>query len=207
MVKQKLILKRNPGEVFRQYLRYMLTRIDATLANLKNPKKSTLAYHRAEDFSVDLKILERGLTEAKCGNLSDTEIRPFRHMVDTFGFRTVSLDLRENTTVINSVLAEIWQALHQKTHLDIPDPRSKEWKNWIVDQLMQPLRVVPRFDNLSEQAQSTLAMLEQIKYFQRKLDSKAFGVFVLSMTQTSTDILGVYLVSKICWLIYRLRWT
>ena len=192
----KTFSQRNPGEVFRQYLRYMLTRIDNTLTNLKDPRKSKLAYHRAADLSVDLKILEQGLSDSKCGNLSDTNIRPLRHMVDTFGFRTVSLDLRENTTVINSVLAEIWQALHQKTHLDIPDPASAEWKNWVVDQLMQPLRVVPRFDNLSDQAQSTLAMLEQVKYFQRKLDEKTYGVFVLSMTKTSTDVLGVYLLAK-----------
>ena len=192
----KTYSKRNPGEVFRQYLRYVLTRIDATIENLQDPKKSKLAYHRAADLSVDLKILENGLTESKCGNLSDGNIRPLRHMVDTFGFRTVSLDVRENTTVINSVLAEIWQALHQRTHLDVPNFKSKEWNNWILDQLMQPLRVVPRFDNLSEQAQSTLAMLEQIKYFQRKLDPKTFGVCVLSMTQTATDVLGVYLLAK-----------
>ena len=60
----------------------------------------------------------------------------------------------------------------------MPDHKSQEWNNWIVDQLMQPLRVVPRFDNLSKQAQSTLAMLEQVKYFQNKLDPKAFGVCV-----------------------------
>ena len=188
--------QRNPGEVFRQYLRYMLTRLDSTLKNLNDPSKSKLGYHRAEELSKDLCLLEKGLTDSKCGHLSAASVRPLRHMVDTFGFRTISLDIRENTTVVNSVLAEIWQALHQKTHLDVPDPTSKEWNNWIVDQLIQPLRVVPRFDNLSSQAQSTLAMLEQVKYFQNKLDQKAFGVCILSMTQTATDVLGVYLLAK-----------
>ncbi|NNC68115.1 MAG: phosphoenolpyruvate carboxylase [Gammaproteobacteria bacterium] len=188
--------KRNPGEVFRQYLRYMLTRIDATLQNLSDPRKSKIAYHRADDLSSDLSFLEQGLSDAKCSNLSDANVRPLRHMVDTFGFRTVSLDIRENTTVTNSVLAEIWQALHQKTRLDVPGFKSKKWNKWIVDQLMQPLRVIPRFDNLSTQAQSTLKMLEQVKYFQNMLDSKAYGVCVLSMTQTATDVLGVYLLAK-----------
>ncbi len=188
--------QRNPGEVFRQFLRYMLARIDATLKHLNDPKSSKIAYTRAEDLSADLRILEQALTDAKCGNISDSNIRPLRHIVDTFGFRTISLDIRENTTVFNSVLAEIWQALTQKSKIDIPDSKSDEWKNWIVDQLMQPLRVVPRYDNLSEQAQSTLAMLEQVKYFQNKLDKNAFGVCVLSMTQTATDVLGVYLLAK-----------
>lgn len=188
--------KRNPGEVFRQYLRYMLARIDATIEHLSDPKISKIAYNRAEDLSADLRLLEQGLTNSRCEQLSDSNIRPLRHMVDTFGFRTVSLDIRENTTVINSVLAEIWQALHQKTRLDVPDFKSKKWHNWVVEQLMQPLRLVPRFDTLSAQAQSTLAMLEQVKYFQNKLDSKAFGVCVLSMTKTAADVLGVYLLAK-----------
>lgn len=188
--------QRNPGEVFRQYLRYMLTRLDSTLKNLKDPNKSKIAYHTAEDLSQDLGLLEQGLSDSKCSNQSATSVRPLRHMVDTFGFRTISLDIRENTTVVNSVLAEIWQALNQKTHLDVPDSTSEEWNNWIVGQLMQPLRVVPRFDTLSKQAQSTLAMLEQVKYFQSNLDKRAFGNCVLSMTKTATDVLGVYLLAK-----------
>lgn len=192
----KTFSKRNPGEVFRQYMRCMLRSVDATLNNIENPSKSNIAYHRAADLATDLKILEQGLIDAKCEHLSATNVRPLRHMVETFGFRTASLDLRENTTVTNAVLAEIWQALHQKTHYDIPDFESEEWKQWIISELMQPLRVVPRIDYLSEQAQSTLAMLEQVKHYQRKLDSKTFGVCILSMTQTSTDILGVYLLAK-----------
>ncbi len=188
--------KRNPGEVFRQYLRCMLRNIDATLKNINNPNKSPIAYHQANELAADLKTLERGLADAKCEHLGTSNVRPLRHMVETFGFRTTSLDLRENTTVTNAVLAEIWQALHQKTHLDIPDFSSEEWREWLLNELMQPLRVIPRFNYLSEKAQATLSMLEQIKHYQRRLDEKTFGVFVLSMTKSSTDILGVYLLAK-----------
>ncbi len=188
--------KRNPGEVFRQYLRCMLRSIDATLDNLEDLGKSNVAYHRASDLAADLKTLERGLIDSRCEHLSAANVRPLRHMVETFGFRTVSLDLRENTTVTNAVLAEIWQLLHQKTHLDVPDFASTEWRQWIIDQLMQPLRVVPCIDNLSAQARSALAMLDQVKHYKRNPDPQTFGVFVLSMTRTATDILGVYLLAK-----------
>lgn len=188
--------KRNPGEVFRQYLSCMLRSIDATLEHIDEPEESDVAYHSASDLASDLRVLERGLNDARCEHLCTSNVAPLRHMVDTFGFRTASLDLRENTTVTNSTLAEIWQALHQKTHFDVPDFGSDEWREWVVGELMQPLRVIPNIDFLSGQAQATLAMLEQVKHYQRGLDSKAFGVFVLSMTQTSTDVLGVYLLAK-----------
>lgn len=188
--------KRNPGEVYRQYVRCMLSNLDATINNIEDLQKSKIAYRSANDLADDLKILEQGLIDAKCAHLNATNVRPVRHMVETFGFRTASLDLRENTTITNGVLAEIWQALNQRTHFDVPDFDSTEWNQWIVEQLMQPLRVVPRFDYLSERAQSTLRMLEQIKYFQNKLDRKTFGVVILSMTQSATDVLGVYLLAK-----------
>ncbi len=188
--------KRNPGEVFRQYVSCMLRNIDATLDNIDDPSKSSIAYHRAADLAADLQTLEQGLNDARCEHLSTSNVCPLRHMVNTFGFRTTSLDLRENTAVTNGVLAEIWQALHQKTHFDVPDFKSDEWKEWIVSELMQPLRVIPHIDFLSKQAQATLAMFEQVKHYQRKLDPEAFGVFILSMTQTSTDVLGVYLLAK-----------
>lgn len=192
----KTFSRRNPGEIFRQYLRCILRSIDATSNNIEKTNKPNIAYQSAVDLAADLKTLEQGLNDSKCEHLAASNVRPLRHMVETFGFRTVSLDLRENSTVTNSVLAEIWQALHQRTHLDVPDFKSKEWNDWITAELTQPLRVVPRFNYLSEQAQSTLSMLEQIQHYQRSLDSKTFGVVILSMTQTSTDILGFYLLAK-----------
>ena len=202
--KTKIFSKRNPGEVFRQYLSCMLCHLDATRENIDTTRedidvpadRSSIAYHQAADLIADLKTLEQGLIEAKCEPLSATNVRPLRHLVETFGFRTVSLDIRENTTVINSVLAEIWQALHQKTHLDIPAFDSKEWKEWIVSELMQPLRVVPYFEHFSARSKATIAMLRQVSHYQNKLDTKTFGVFILSMTQTSTDVLGAYLLAK-----------
>ena len=134
--------KRNPGEVFRQYLSCMLRSIDATLKNIDDPRKSDIAYRSAADLAADLRTLERGLADARCEHLSTSNVAPLRHMVNTFGFRTASLDLRENTTVTNNALAEIWQTLHQKTHFDVPDFKSDEWKEWVIGELMQPLRVI-----------------------------------------------------------------
>ena len=188
--------KRYPGEVFRQYLSCMLRRIDTTLENIDHPDTSDIAYHSPADFADDLQTLEQGLNDSRCEHLSTSNVSPLRHMVNTFGFRAASLDLRENSTITNSVLAEIWQALFQKTHFDVPDFKSGEWKEWITSELMQPLRVKPNIDVLSDQAQATLAMLEQVKYSRTQLDPKKFGTFVLSMTKSSTDVLGVYLLAK-----------
>ncbi len=188
--------RQNPGEVFRQYLRCIHKSVDATLDNLDDPGKSPVAYSLASDLSADLKILEKGLSDARCEHLGVGNVRPLRHLVDTFGFRTVSLDLRQNTTITNGALAEIWQILNKKTGLDVPDFRSDEWREWIRRELAEPLRVAPRTEFLSDQAQSVLSMLEQVRHEQGKLDPETFGVFVLSMTHTATDVSGVYLLAK-----------
>ena len=42
----------------------------------------------------------------------------------------------------------------------------------------------------------TLNLLRTIRNLQDQVDRDAFGVFILSMTQSSEDILGVYLLAK-----------
>ncbi len=49
-------------------------------------------------------------------------MRPVRWEVEIFGFRTMSLDMRQNTTVINRVLAELWQKFNPIAKREPPKP-------------------------------------------------------------------------------------
>ena len=195
-----VISARNPGEIFRQFLICMLKKLDATIAGDAHdtPLANDHAYRRADELVDDLKVMEHGLIDARCESLARSTVRPLRHEVEVFGFRTMSLDLRENSTVTNRTLAEIWQ--HTTGQLDCapPDPSSAEWKRWISAELAHPLEGPPSLSvrALSESARSTLGMLELVASTQEALDREAFGAFILSMTQRSADVLGVYLLAK-----------
>ncbi|MCI0400124.1 MAG: phosphoenolpyruvate carboxylase [Gammaproteobacteria bacterium] len=192
------ITARNPGEVFRQFSVCMLRKLDATLAQAENRvcQSSSPPYASADQFIDDLNTMVAGLTESGCESLAKALVLPLRREAEIFRFRTVSLDLRENTTVINRTLAELWRRLARQPVGTPPDRTSDEWKAWLIAELARPLNGIPSFERLSPEAATTLGLFQVIREMKTDVDREACGNFILSMTQSVADVLGVYLLEK-----------
>ena len=189
------ISTRNPGEVFRQFLSCMLIKLRGTLESEEEGHYSAISYQNADDFILDLKHLSEGLSESNCEQLSNLLVNPLLQEAESFRFCTVRLDLRENSDSINHALSVIWVAM--KNGEKPPAPNSEEWKKWLLEELEKPLDTLPTFSNLDESSSSTLGLFEMVAQMMDKLDNEAFGNFILSMTKTVNDILGVYFLAKI----------
>ncbi len=192
----KEVSARNPGEVFRQFLVCMAGRLEATMAaaELGKPPVERQGYRAAEALRADLQILERALADCGCAALARAHVTPLRRTVEAFGFRTVSLDLRQNTAVINRTLAAIWKAGNAG---EPPEPRSAAWRDWLLAELTRPLDGLPEFEELPSEADETFGLLRLLAETRGRLDKEAVGAFVLSMTECAADVLGVYLLAKL----------
>lgn len=190
------IAARNPGERFRQYLSCILRRLDITIAHVEKgrPVPRDKGYASAEDLATDLKTMEQGLTACKGETLTASLVTPVRRAVEAFRFSTVRLDMRENTTRITQALVELWHATHVEG--EPPAFDSGEWKSWILQQLAQPLAEDRPARRLSPETEETLGMFRLISEMWDVLDRQAFGAFVLSMTRSVSDVLGVCLLAK-----------
>ena len=188
------ISERNPGEVFRQYLTCMLIKLRGTLANDEEGHYSAIRYINADDFIEDLQQLSDGLIDAKCKHLARSIVIPLLQVAEAFRFRATRLDLRENSETVNHALVSIWKAMQGKD--DAPELDSEEWKSWLLEGLDTPLKTLPTFSNLDESSTSTLGLFQMSVEMMDKLDREAFGNFILSMTKSVSDILGVYLMAK-----------
>lgn len=188
---RKNLEKRNPGEIFRQFVFCMLEKIKNT------EKKSTLSsfsYDAADRFIQDLKILERGLEDADCTQLAGAQVTPLRRQAEAFRFCTARLDIRENSTVITRTLQDIWRLrTGQETP---PQTNSPEWLEWIQAELATPFDRLPHFSFSDRQSASTFGLFQLLGETRHTLDRDAIGGFVLSMTRSVADVLGVYLLAK-----------
>ena len=187
------IAARNPGEIFRQYIGCMLSRIEGAHAHLHG-ETSDARYDNADDFIADLLQLERALTECGCGDLASRLVRKLRRTVEIFRFSTVRLDLRQNTTRLHQTLCGIWSATKQPGAP--PDPTSAAWANWLLMLLEQP-QTSEQLPELEPEAQELIDLFRLVRDIQRDLDREAFGSFILSMTHTAADVIGVYVVAKL----------
>ena len=187
----KKLEKRNPGEIFRQFVACLLERIKNT------EKKSTLSsfsYDAAERFIQDLKTLELGLEQADCGQLAHAHVTPLRRLAETFRFCTARLDLRENSTVITATLQDIRRQCNGQETLPAAD--SEVWLAWIQAELATPFEQLPHFSFSDRQSASTYGLFQLLAETLRTLGRDAVGGFILSMTRSVADVLGVYLLSK-----------
>ncbi|MEJ2175080.1 MAG: phosphoenolpyruvate carboxylase [bacterium] len=191
----KEISDRNPGEVFRQFLVCMRRRLDQTVdaAEIGEAPAAERGYRDAEAFRADVAALEQALVESGCGALARAHVWPLRLTVEAFGFRTVSLDLRQNTAVVNRTLQAIWRLSRDG---EPPDARSRDWRDWLLGELARPLDRLPEFDELPGEAAETLDLFRLVAATRGRLDREAVGAFVLSMTESAADVLGVYLLAK-----------
>ena len=190
------IARRNPGEVFLQYTACIRRKLEASINAVERNTTihTTYAYFNPDQLIDDLRVMEDGLIAAQCGNVARALVAPLRREVEIFGFRTVSLDLRQNTTVVNRTLAAVYERLEGAT---APPPESDAWRQWIAGELARPYERYPDLTGLPEEAAETLGMLHLIVEPRALVDGHAFNAVVLSMTQRAADVLGVYLLAKL----------
>lgn len=188
------ITARNRGEPFRQFLVCILGKLAATIASSANDPVKEGSYRDAGELAADLRLLEEALSACNAPELAVSLVRPVRREVETFRFSTVRLDVRENTTRTTQTLQALWRATAAAGEPAAAD--SPEWKAWLLDELSRPLDRARACSDLPPEAAETLGIFPLIKDARARIDRDAFGTFVLSMTRSAADVLGIYLLAK-----------
>jgi phosphoenolpyruvate carboxylase len=178
------LASRNPGEVFRQALTAIAERLQTTLDGAGG-------YPSVSHFLTDLRTLEEGLHALRADRLATRYITPLRWQAQVFGFRTHTLDVRQNSTVTTAVIAELWS-------LTAPAPAygSPDWSRRLREDLSRPDLTHADRARLSPEARDLLDLLALMRQARMSADPEAIGPFILSMTRTADDILGIFLLAR-----------
>lgn len=181
------IQARNDNEKFRQFFSCILARLEAT----HGAPNGAVAYDRPKDVLGDLKSAEAALVDIGAGSLAGACVEPLRWQVETFGFRTVSLDVRQNSTVINRVLCEVLNAEGSAV-----EPGSPVWSERLRHALREDVEAPILPTELSEEAREAMNLFALIVQHLNGSDPHAIGAFILSMTTSADDLLSVHLLLK-----------
>ncbi|RAZ88304.1 phosphoenolpyruvate carboxylase [Mesorhizobium hawassense] len=183
------IAARNPDEPLRQFASAMLARLVATRDSGKE------AYLSAEAFRADLSALSSVLEAIGGRAVARRFVQPLIWQLGSFGFRTVSLDIRQNSTVVNRVLAELFALINPADPVAAGTPR---WSARIRAALSQGEQLEIDRGQLSAEAAELLSTFDVIARHASGADADAVGSFILSMTRSADDLLGVYLLAQYC---------
>ena len=187
-------------EPYRRALTGIYSRLAATLKVLTGGEAARHAvapqnaYARVQDFSADLRTIEKSLLSHHGAAMATQRLHPLIRAVDVFGFHLATVDLRQSSDKHEEVVAELLAAARIVPAYAQLDEAAKQE---VLQRLLcdaRPLRVLNHA--YSELAQSELAIFECARDMLERYGEQAIRHYIISHTETVSDLLEVLLLQK-----------
>ena len=187
-------------EPYRRALTGVYARLAATLKALSGGEAARHAvapqnaYPRSEDFLTDLRTLQTSLVSHHGEALTAQRLHPLIRAVEVFGFHLATVDLRQSSDKHEEVVAELLAVARIETDYARLDEAAKRTLLLKMLNDARPLRV--REAVYSELARSELGIFEASLNARSRFGNEAIRHYIISHTETVSDLLEVLLLQK-----------
>ncbi|WP_028222283.1 phosphoenolpyruvate carboxylase [Paraburkholderia oxyphila] len=151
-------------------------------------------YADAAEFSRDLHILMDSLAEHHGASLATTRLAPLMRAVDVFGFHLASIDLRQSSDIHEAVIAEL--LARAGVVADYAALSEEEKQTVLRAQLADARPLRSPYLDYSDLVKSELGVLEMARVTREKFGARAVRNYIISHTETVSDLLEVMLLQK-----------
>ena len=184
---------RNDNEVYRVKLAYIFRRLQFRLHYAEDDAShAELMYHSSSELLSDLNLLDRSLRAHKGELQADGLLKDLIRNVETFGFHLATLDIRQHRSVHSETIGE----MGEQRGVSYSSLDTAQREQWLTAEILKP--GVPSFDEskLSAMSREVFATFRKIKRAQTEIDEHAIRSYVISMTESETDVLEVLFLMK-----------
>ena len=187
-------------ELYRRALIGVYARLAATLKALSGGEAARHAvppqnpYLTPQELLRDLRVIEASLLAQHAQALVSQRLQPLIRAVEVFGFHLATVDLRQSSDQHESVMAELLATARITPHYAKLDEAAK--RELLLRLLCdaRPLRVMGH--SYSAHAVSEISIFEAAKQSRTKFGTQAIRHYIISHTETVSDLLEVLLLQK-----------
>ena len=154
------------------------------------------AYETAAELIADLDTLDESLTQNGSAGLARGRLRSLRRAVDVFGFHLASLDLRQNSDVHARVMAELVELATVGQGVDYRALDEPARVALLAGELGNPRPLAAPDSSYAEETAGELALLRVTADAHRRYGRAAVPTYVISKTDSVSDILEVAVLLK-----------
>jgi phosphoenolpyruvate carboxylase len=156
-------------------------------------------YVQCQDFLADLRTIADSLRQHHGGALLPQRLGPLLRAVEVFGFHLATVDLRQSSDQHEAVVAELLAVARIEPHYS---DLSEADKRALLLRCLGDARVlrVPQHA-YSAHAVSELQVFEAARQFRHSLGAAAIRHYIISHTESVSDLLEVLLLQKECGLL------
>ncbi|MEI6661972.1 MAG: phosphoenolpyruvate carboxylase [Comamonadaceae bacterium] len=187
-------------EPYRRALIGMYARLAASLQELTGTDAARHAvapqnpYRLAQEFIADLRTIENSLIAHHGQALTAQRLHPLIRAVEVFGFHLATVDLRQSSDKHEDVVAELLRTARIESHYSALDETAKRSVLMRLLNDARGLRV--QGAAYSAHAQGELAIFSMAKVMRERFGNEAIRHYIISHTETVSDLLEVLLLQK-----------
>ncbi|MEO1767490.1 phosphoenolpyruvate carboxylase [Thiobacter aerophilum] len=198
-------------EPYRRKLAVMCYRVKRNLDAVKAAidgaplEGEELGYESAEGLLRDLYLIRDSLIQHGDEDVANAELTDLIHLVETFGFHLLQLDVRQESAVHTRACGEILRAALGVDYVALDETGRLALLGELVG---RPDALAFDPETLSQQTQETLRVFRVIAHNRRALGPACFGRYVISMTHGASHVMEVMLLAALAGLAGRVgeRW-
>jgi phosphoenolpyruvate carboxylase len=187
-------------EPYRRALTGVYARLAATLKTLTGTEAARHAvapqnpYREAQDFCAELRTIEESLNTNHGAALVTQRLHPLIRAVEVFGFHLATVDLRQSSDKHEQVVAELLATARIESNYSALDEADKRTLLMSLLNDARTLRV--HAAEYSAHTQSELAIFDMAKTMRDRFGAQAIRHYIISHTETVSDLLEVVLLQK-----------
>ncbi|ARK30203.1 phosphoenolpyruvate carboxylase [Halalkalibacter krulwichiae] len=175
------------SEVYRRKFAVMLKRI-------REVGKSDVGYQTSEELEKDLIIVKESVEQHQPSQHKLKTIRKVIRQVQLFGFHLATLDIRNHSGEHEAAITEILKVVNiTDRYADL----SEEEKIKLLESVLKdPRPLLLLEEDYSKETQEVLKVFQMIKKAHNEFGSRSIEVYLVSMTQSASDLLEVLVLAK-----------
>lgn len=188
-------------EPYRRAITGMYSRLAATYQSFvgrapARPPHSASAspYATPDELAEDLDIIAESLGSHGAKVIADARVLPIKRAVEIFGFHLAPIDLRQNSTVYESVVAELLSGCDLCA--DYAALTEAEKVSLLTSELSHSRLLASPYLKLSELALSELAIFRKAADVHARYGAAALPRMIISMGESVSDLLEVAILCK-----------
>jgi len=187
-------------EPYRRALTGVYARLAATLQTLTGTEAARHAvapqnaYHLSQEFAAELRTIEASLKANHGGALVAQRLQPLIRAVDVFGFHLATVDLRQSSDKHEEVVAELLATARIEANYSALDEAAK--RRLLMGLLGDARSLQVHGVTYSAHTQGELAIFASAKVMRDRYGHEAIRHYIISHTETVSDLLEVLLLQK-----------
>ncbi len=151
-------------------------------------------YKSAEELIHDLDVICDSLKSNKGEAIAATRVLPLIYKAKTFGFHLVSLDLRQNSSVLRSAASGLLRGAEVVDHFEMLDEKSKV--NILTREILNTRPLLNRDMDLPADTSEVLSEFQVMRFGKENAGEEACNDYIISMSSSVSDVLIPLMFAK-----------